>query len=165
MTAATPDHVTDPATVAWHDGALVITRVFGAPRELVFSAWTQPEHFGRWFGPMGSTMPVLRMDARPGGGLHFQHQHQDYPDVWVAGEFTEVAPPERLAFTCWFSGPDGGREPRPGFPGEMTIAVAFDAVAEGTRVTVRQRGLERDQGEVQGWRAGLDRLATLLARG
>lgn len=151
--------------VGWEDGTLVLTRTFAAPRELVFGAWTDPEHFARWFGPTESTMPFLRMDARPGGALHFQHSHRDYEDVWVGGTFDEITPPEHLVFSFWFSNPDGARVDRPGFPGQMTIDVAFDAVADGTRVTVRQAGLERDQGEVQGWREGLDRLAALLADG
>lgn len=165
MTAATSNPGASPAAVGWDDGALVITRTFAAPRELVFGAWTQPEHFARWFGPAGATLPVLRMDARPGGILHFQHQFPDHEDVWVRGTFDEVVPPERLSFTCWFSDPDGGRVERPGFPGQMTISAVFDAVAEGTRVTLRQAGLVRDQGEVQGWMEGLDRLAALLAGG
>lgn len=162
MTASSPDA---PAAVAWDDGTLVLTRTFHAPRELVFRAWTQPEHFARWFGPTDSTMPFLRMDARPGGVLHFQHRLADHPDVWVNGVFDEVTPPEHLSFTCWFSNPDGERVDRPGFPARMTIAVTLDAVADGTRVTVWQSGLERDQGEVQGWGEGLDRLAALLAEG
>lgn len=163
MTSATRDP--NPASTAWTDGALVITRTFPAPRELVFRAWTDPEHFARWFGPTGASLPFLRMDARPGGALRYQHRFSDYPDVWVGGVFDDVSPPEHLAFTCWFTNPDGERVERPDFPGEMTIAVSFDAVADGTRVTVRQTGLEQDQGEVQGWLEGLDRLAALLAEG
>lgn len=165
MTAATPDHEAPSAEVGWEDGTLVITRTFSAPRERVFRAWTEPEHFARWFGPAESTLPFLRMDAPPGGILHFQHTFPDYEDVWVGGAFDEVAPPRRLAFTCWFSNPDGERVERPGFPAQMTISVTFDALEDGTRVTVRQAGLERDQGEVEGWRQGLDRLAALLAGG
>jgi uncharacterized protein YndB with AHSA1/START domain len=153
----------EATSIAWEGGELVLTRVFAAPRELVFRAWTQAEHFAEWFGPRGATLPVCRLDARPGGTLHYQHHFPDYPDVWVAGTFTDVAAPERLAYDVWFSDEAGGRARRPGFPRQMTIAVTFDAHPDGTLVTIRQLGLERDQGEVQGWKETLDRLAERLA--
>jgi uncharacterized protein YndB with AHSA1/START domain len=49
---------------------LVITRVFDAPRELLFEAWTEPEHFVRWWGPKGYTTPYCTIDLRPGGVMH-----------------------------------------------------------------------------------------------
>jgi uncharacterized protein YndB with AHSA1/START domain len=154
---------TAPTSFAWVDGDLVLERVFRAPRERVFRAWTEPEHFARWFGPQGSSLSLCRMDVRPGGTLHFRHRFPDHEDVWVRGEYREVAAPERLSFSCHFSDPEGGRVERPGFPAEMTITVTFAAVPEGTRLTVRQTGLVMDQGEVQGWTEGMDRLAELLA--
>ena len=50
---------------------LVITRVLDAPRSLVFKAWTEPEHFVRWWGPNGFTTPYCKMDVRPGGVFHY----------------------------------------------------------------------------------------------
>lgn len=164
MTAAPAGSTsTGSASIGWDGGELVITRDYDAPREMVFRAWTEAEHFARWFGPAGSSLPFCRLDARPGGTLHYQHAFPDYEDVWVAGTCTDVAAPERLAFDVHFSDASGGRVERPGFPPEMTIAVTFAETAQGTRVTIRQRGLVRDQGEVQGWTESLDRLATLLA--
>ena len=49
------------------DRQIVITRVFDAPRELVWKVWTQPEHVARWWGPRGFTTTVTEMDLRPGG--------------------------------------------------------------------------------------------------
>jgi uncharacterized protein YndB with AHSA1/START domain len=149
--------------VAWDGGDLVISRVFPAARETVFAAWTRPEHFARWWGPHGSTTYVRTLDARPGGAIHFRHRFPDHPDVWIGGEYREVRAPELVSFTCWFSDEAGGRVEREGFPGEMTITVTFADDAEGTRITARHAGLVADQGEVQGWMEGLDRLATLLA--
>lgn len=164
MTAATSSAGPAPTAVAWEGGDLVLERVFDAPRELVFRAWTEPEHFARWWGPAGSSLPFCALDARPGGTLHFCHRFPDYPDVWVAGEFREVAAPERVAFACWFSDPEGSRVERPGFPAEMTILVTLDEQGGGgTLLTARHTGLVEDQGEVQGWRESLDRLAELLA--
>lgn len=153
----------DATSVAWEGGGLVLTRVFAAPRELVFRAWTDAEHFAAWFGPRGATLPFCRLDARPGGTLHYQHRFPDYPDVWVAGTYTQVAPPERVAFSVWFSDESGGRVERPGFPGEMSMTVDFAEHPRGTLVTIHQTGLEKDQGEIQGWKESLDRLAERLA--
>jgi Activator of Hsp90 ATPase homolog 1-like protein len=55
------------------EGELVITRIVDAPRSLVFKAWTEPEHFVRWWGPNGFTTPFCKMDVRPGGVAHFLH--------------------------------------------------------------------------------------------
>lgn len=152
-----------PAPVAWDGGDLVITRVLHAPREVVYEAWTRPEHFARWWGPHGSTTDVRAMDVRPGGTLHYRHHFPDYPDVWIRGEYREVHAPEVVSFVTWFSDESGARVDRDGFPGEMIITITFADDAEGTRMTARHAGLVQDQGEVQGWNEGLDRLATLLA--
>lgn len=152
-----------PTRVAWDGGALVLTRFFHAPRERVFRAWTEPEHFASWFGPRGSTLTLQRMDARPGGAFHYRHRFPDHEDVWVAGEYLEVAAPERVSFACWFSDAGGGRVERPGFPAEMRMDVAFAERGGGTEVAIRHTGLVEDQGEVQGWRESLDRLEALLA--
>ena len=50
---------------------VVITRVFDAPREQVFRAWTEPQHFKRWWGPKGFTTPACTIDLRPGGSHRF----------------------------------------------------------------------------------------------
>lgn len=162
MTAAASSGGTASTRIGWEGAELVMTRVFQAPRELVFRAWTDEEHWARWFGPHGSTLPFCRLDARPGGTLHYQHHFADYPDVWIRGTYTDVAPPERVSFTCHFSDEAGGRVERPGFPGEMTITVQFAEHADGTEVAIRQTGLVTDQGELQGWTESLDRLASLL---
>ena len=163
MTAAASSGGTARTQIGWEGAELVLARVFHAPRELVFRAWTDAEHFARWFGPHGSTLPFCRLDARPGGTLHYQHHFPDHPDVWIRGTYTEVAPPERIAFTVWFSDESGGRVERPGFPAEMSIAVHFAAHPDGALVTIRHAGLVTDQGEVQGWTESLDRLAQTVA--
>jgi len=162
MTTAASSPGAPSASVGWDGGELVMTRAFAAPRETVFRAWTEAEHFARWFGPRGATLPFCRLEARPGGVLHYQHAFPDYEDVWVRGAYGEVAAPERISFTCHFSDPSGARVDRPGFPSEMTISVTFAEEGGGTRVTIRQTGLDADQGEVQGWLESLDRLAEAL---
>ena len=165
MTAAASSPGAPTAPVRWDGGDLVITRDFGAPRELVFRAWTEAEHFARWFGPRGATLPFCRLDARPGGRLHYRHHFQggEMDDVWVAGFYREVVAPERVSFTAFFSDEAGNRVERPGFPAEMAITVTLAEHGGVTRLTARHTGLVTDQGEVQGWSESLDRLAEHLA--
>ena len=163
MTAPASSAGTASTDVRWEDGELVITRVFPAPRETVFRAWTQAEHFAAWWGPHGSTLTVRRLDARPGGAMHYRHRFDDYPDVWVGGIYREVVAPERISFSTWFSDAAGNRVERPGYPAEMTITLTLDEHPEGTLLTARHAGLPADHGEVQGWTESLDRLATTLA--
>lgn len=150
--------------IDWEGGDLILTRVFPAPREVVYAAWTHPEHFARWWGPHDSTTRVRTMEVRPGGALHFCHQFAD-DEIWIGGTYREVRAPERIAFTTFFSDADGGLVRLPGYPDEMTITVSFAERDGGTQVTARHVGLPADNGEVQGWTEGLDRLHALLAGG
>ena len=150
-------------------GELVITRLFNAPRDLVWEAWTQPEHFARWFGPWESTMPACRMDVRPGGTIHFCHHFeggnavfQGVRDIWVKGSYLEVVRPERLVFSVNFSDEEGNIVKRPGFGAESKVIVTFGEKGSRTEVAIRHTGLKADQGESEGWKQGLDRLEKLL---
>jgi uncharacterized protein YndB with AHSA1/START domain len=78
---------------------LLLTRVFDAPRRLVFEAWTKAEHVSRWFAPRPFTMPRCEMDFRPGGVFRFVMRA---PDGWehpFEGAFREIVAPERIVFT------------------------------------------------------------------
>lgn len=150
-------------------GELVITRLFDAPRELVWKTWTQPEHFARWFGPWESTMPSCQMEVHPGGTIFFCHRFEGgnpvfkgEKDIWIQGRYLEVVRPERLVFTVYFSDEAGRRIERSGFGLESKIEVSFKAKGSQTEVIIRQTGLVRDQGESEGWKQGLDRLEELL---
>ncbi len=144
-------------------GELVVSRVFDAPRERVFRAWTDPDAFAHWFGPRGTTLPHCRLDARPGGEIHFLHRHADGTDVWVRGTYREIVEPERLVLDFHFSNEAGERVERPGFNTDTRVAVTVAEEPAGTKVTLRQTGLVSDQGEMQGWTEALDRLAEILA--
>jgi len=79
---------------------IVLTRVFAAPRRLVFEVWTSPEHLPHWMlGPSGWTMPVCEIDLRPGGAWHFVWRRSDGTEMEMRGEYREVEPPERLVHT------------------------------------------------------------------
>ena len=82
------------------DREIVMTRVFDAPRRLVFEAWTNPEHLPHWMlGPEGWTMPVCEIDLRPGGAWRFVWRHADGNEMEMRGVYREIVPPERLVST------------------------------------------------------------------
>ncbi len=103
-------HDARPATR--HIGAVTLTvksdleiafsRVFDAPRRLVFEAHSRPEHIRRWWGPRGSTMTECEMDFRPGGRWRFVVRTAGGREATFRGEYREVVPPERFVWTFGF---------------------------------------------------------------
>ena len=151
---------------------LVITRVFDAPRELVFKAWTEPERLKRWWGPKGFTTPYCEIDLRPGGVFFYCMRSSDGLDVWNKGVFREIVVPERIVLTDSFADAEGNVVPpthygmSPDWPLETLLTVTFEEQAGKTKVTLRHAGIpsgaERD-GAQQGWLETVDRLAKYLA--
>jgi uncharacterized protein YndB with AHSA1/START domain len=90
------------------DEPFVITRVFDAPRELVWKAWTNPEHLKNWWGPKGLTMLSCKMDLRPGGMFHYGMRTPEGHEMWGKFVYREIVPPERLVHVVSFSDPQGG---------------------------------------------------------
>ena len=83
-------------------GSVVIERTFAASLEMVWQMWTVPEYFKSWYGPMGATIPVAKMDVRVGGArlVCMEMQTADGPmQMWFAGEYLEVVEPQRLVYT------------------------------------------------------------------
>jgi len=95
---------------AQSDREIVMTRVFDAPRNLVYDAYTRPELLKRWLGVFrGWTMPVCEMDVRAGGTYRWQWRNPDGSQMGVRGVFREVVPNERLVATekfddAWYPG-------------------------------------------------------------
>ena len=82
------------------DREIVATRVFDAPRKLIFDAHTRAEHVPNWMlGPDGWTMPVCEITLRPGGEWHFVWRQSDGAEMEMRGEYREITPPERLVHT------------------------------------------------------------------
>lgn len=82
------------------DREILAVREFNAPRELVWAAFTEPEHLPHWMlGPEGWTMPVCEVDLRPGGRWRFVWRRSDGTEMEMDGEYREVEPPERLVNT------------------------------------------------------------------
>src|SRR3989442_1038464 len=99
MTAAESGRL---SVAAQSDRELVMTRVFDAPRQLVFDAWTRPELFVRWFGPRGWSVPVCEIDLRPGGSYRYVLRGPGGAEIGLRGAYREVVPPERLVCTQVF---------------------------------------------------------------
>ena len=78
---------------------VVITRIFDAPREFVFKAWTDPKHMARWWGPMGFTNPICELDARVGGAWRIVMRSPAGIEYPCGGVYREIVEPERLVFT------------------------------------------------------------------
>ena len=139
---------------------LVITRVFDAPRPLVFKAWTKPEHLVRWWGPQGFTTPSCTMDVRPGGAFRLCMRSPEGTDHWLRGVYREIVEPERLVCTWAWEDAEG----KPGH--ETLLTVSFAEHGGKTKLTLHQAVFEsvtaRDSHQ-GGWTECLDRLAEYLA--
>jgi len=139
------------------DRVLVLTRVFDAPRELVFRAWTEPAHLARWWGPAGFTLPVCTQDFRRGGAYRFCMRAPDGSDHWVWGVYREIVAPERLVFTWEREDAEGLRVGL-----NNVVTVTFAAQGRKTHLTLHhaafQTVADRDDHE-GGWSQTLERLA------
>lgn len=151
---------------------LVITRVFDAPRELLWKAWTEPDRTMRWWGPKHFTAPVSRIDLRVGGKYVNCMRSPDGKEYWSAGIYREIVPLERLVMTDSFADEKGNVVPAthygmsPDFPLAMLVTVTFEESGSRTTMTLRHEGIPggkmRELTET-GWNESLDKLAQLLA--
>jgi uncharacterized protein YndB with AHSA1/START domain len=150
------------AAATTSDREIVITRVFDAPRELVFEAWTDPEQVVQWWGPHGFTTTIHEMDVRPGGVWLFTMHGPDGTDYGNRVVFVEVVKPERLVYD---HGPEGQSNIKPFY-----VTVTFDDEDGKTHLTLRmvfESAAERDRavefGALEGGKQTLERLAQHLA--
>lgn len=142
---------------------IVSERVFNAPRERVFAAFTDPELIPRWWGPRRMTTIVDQMDVRPGGTWRFLARDSDGREQGFRGAYREVTPPERLVQTFEWEG----------MPGHAVIdTVSFEDLGERTKLTTTSlfhTTEERDGMLSSGMEGGLgeshERLEELLAQG
>jgi uncharacterized protein YndB with AHSA1/START domain len=141
--------------------AVVIMRIFDAPRELVFKAVTDPDLVPQWWGPKSRTTIVDKMAVRPGGVWRFVQRDQDGNEYAFHGVYHEVVPPERLVYTFEFEG----------MPGHVLLeTVTFEEQDGKTRMTdttVFQSVEDRDgmlkSGMKEGSAVSTDRFVELLA--
>ena len=149
---------TDSATLPV-ERDLTLTRVFDAPRRLVFKAWTEPEHLVRWWGPMGFTLPSCKLELRPGGAYRFCMRSPEGTNHWLVGAYREVVENERLVFT-WAWEDEAGRPQH-----ETLVTATFADEGRKTRLTVHHAVFESTTARTEhnaGWNDSLDRLAEVL---
>ena len=157
----------------------VISRVFDAPRELVWKAFTEPARLKEWWGPKGFKVVVSNMDLRPGGIYHYGMQAPDGSPMWGKFVFREIVPPDRMVFINSFSDEAGGTTRHPGhqaWPLEMLSIFTFEEQLGGkTKVTIRWSPHNATEAERKtfdtghdsmrmGWSGSLEQLEAYLAK-
>jgi uncharacterized protein YndB with AHSA1/START domain len=129
---------------------LVITRVFDAPRGLMWNAWTEPERLARWWGPKGFTMLKATLDLRPGGLFHYGMRSPDGQEMWGKFVYREIAAPERLVFVVSFSDEKAGTTRAP-FSATWPLEVlnTLTLTESGGRTTLTLRGAPVNAGDAE----------------
>lgn len=137
-------------------------RVFDAPLERVFEAFTEPAELAKWWGPHGFTTPEIHLDLRVGGSYRFTMQPPDGEAFHLSGAFLEIHPPARPSFTFRWDEPDPDDR-------ETVVSLSLDSVGGVTTVSLSQ-GQFATEGRLElhreGWSDSFDKLdAVLRARG
>ena len=152
---------------------MVVTRVFDAPRELVWKAWTDPNYVKQWWGPKGFTAPFCRMDFRVGGKYLFCMKAPDGQEYWNGGEYREIVPPEKIVSTMYFADSRGNRVN----PGQLGIeheaiddspdVILFEDLGNGqTKLTfIGNESMQNamKSGQLEGTKQILDKVAAVVA--
>jgi uncharacterized protein YndB with AHSA1/START domain len=156
----------------------VISRVFDAPRDLVWKAWTEEDRLKEWFGPKGVTIPVCKMDLRPGGTCHYAMRMPNGQEMWGKWTFREIIAPERLVLISSFSDAAGGitRHPMsPTWPLETLSTTTFTETGGKTTLSIvwsPHNATEEERatfngahsGMTQGWSGTVEQLTAYLAK-
>ena len=152
---------------------MVITRVFDAPRELVWKVWTEPKYVMQWWGPTGFTAPACTMDFRVGGKFLCCMRSPEGQDFWNGGEYHEIVPHEKIVSSLYFSDAAGNKV-EPAQYGIEHEAVAgaddttlFEDLGNGqTKITFTGNETMEDatkSGQVEGWHQIFEKVAAVLA--
>lgn len=139
------------------DRVLTISRVFDAPRALVFRAWADPQHLARWWGPRGYSAPRCEMDFRPGGAYRILMRSGEGREVVWQGVCREIVEPERLVLTAKINEAADGAL----VSSETVLTVTFADEAGKTRLTLHQEifdSVENRDAHQSGWSEALERL-------
>jgi uncharacterized protein YndB with AHSA1/START domain len=152
---------------------MVITRIFDAPRELVWKAWTDPKYVMQWWGPKGFTSPACEIDFRVGGKFIFCMKTPDGQVGWNAGEYHEIVLHEKIVSSMYFSDSKGNKvEPEAYGIEHEAIDDAYDVITfedlgnGQTKLTfIGSEPMEsaKESGQLEGWAEQLDKVAAVLA--
>ena len=151
---------------------LVIIRVFDAPVELVWKAWTDPKEIKKWWGPKTFTTPVIRTDFRVGGKYLYCMRAPDGKDFWSTGVYLDIVPMKRIVCTDSFADKNGKVVPATHYgmgadiPLKLKVTITFEKQGSKTKMTLRHAGFPA--GKIKeltgvGWNEFFDKLADSLA--
>ena len=152
---------------------MVITRIFDAPRALVWKAWTEPQYVMQWWGPKGFTAPFCKIDFRVGGKFLCCMKSPDGQEGWNGGEYHEIVPHEKIVYSLYFADSQGNKVD----PAQLGIeheaiedardVVIFEDFGNGqTKLTmIGNETMEeaKNSGQVEGWNEILDKVAAVVA--
>ena len=152
---------------------MVVTRVFDAPRALVWEAWTNPKYVMQWWGPKGFTAPFCEMDFRVRGNFLCCMRAPDGQEFWNAGEYHEIVLHEKIVYSMYFSDSKGNKvEPEQygieheAIEGAHDVVIFEDFGNGQTKVTLIGNETMEDaktSGQVEGWDQILDKVAAVVA--
>ena len=146
--------------------AVVIEQIFDAPQDLIWQLWTQPEHFKKWYGPKGFTVPVADMELRVGGRrLICMSSPDGSMKMWTTGEYIEIAPRDRLVYTESpadekgnLVSPSAMGMPE-GYPATTEVTLLLEDLGGRTKMVMTHAGVPADSGAGGGWTQAFDKLA------
>lgn len=149
-----------------------IERTFDAPIDLIWSMWTEAEHFANWYGPMGAKIPKAEMDVTVGGGRHIgmEMQTPNGPmQMFFVGEYREIDPKTRLVYTESVADADGNvmtaeQMGMPaGAPMETSVVVELEDLGGRTKMVMTHIGVPADSPGGQGWAMAIDKMDARIA--
>ena len=156
------------ATAARSETNLTLTREFDYPRDLVWTAWTEPEHIAQWFGPEGFSTRVKEYDFKSGGRFSYVMIGPDGKEYPGTSVFKEITPKDRIVATDDFG--DGYKETNADDPSGMIVTETFEDLGRRTKVTIsidhasaEDKRKHEEMGVVAGWGSTLDKLEKHLA--
>jgi uncharacterized protein YndB with AHSA1/START domain len=152
---------------------MVITRVFDAPRALVWEAWTNPKYVMQWWGPKGFTAPVCKIDFRVGGKFLCCMRSPDGQEGWNGGEYHEIVPHEKIVYSLYFADAQGNKVDPAQYGIEHEAVedardvVIFEDFGNGqTKLTMignEPMAEAKNSGQLEGWNETFEKVAAVIA--
>lgn len=140
----------------------ILTRVFDAPRDLIWKALSEKDHLKKWWGPKGFEIRGAKLDFKPGGVFHYQMKSTGGEEMWGQFVYREVVPHERIVWVNSFSEITGGVHRHPllsDWPLEMLITLTLTQENQRTTLTLRSRAINATDQECAVFEAGFDNMA------
>lgn len=157
-----------------NENELIITRVFDAPRQILFEAFTNPVHLKNWWAPKGFSTTFCSVDLKIGGLFRYCMTSPDGNDFWGRGIYKEINKPNLIVYSDCFTDKDGNPVPPSHYGMQLTtiqesiVEITFEEVMQSTKVTLKysrmtELGQEREMAE-QGWNDMLDALENFIVK-